>query len=147
MLLEKVTWGFMDYKADPQKAYEEIVNHGEITPENVLEVARNPKSEIHNDFEWDDSVAGERYRLIQARKMIQCFVIERKKDKGEEPQRIRAVQISSTPNVYKPVQFFVKHVDEYEKLLKRAIQELKDIQKRYSTLTELESVFEAINEL
>lgn len=140
----EVKWKFMNYKADPNKAYEEVSSLDEITPENVLDLARNENSVIHNDFEWDDTVAGERYRLIQARQMIQNFVIARQ-DKDAEP--IRVLQISTTVNEYKPIEIILRNEDEYQNLLKRALAELKAFERRYKTLTELEPIFEAMKEL
>jgi len=146
-VIEKVSWGIAKYKADPQKAYEEIKSHGEFTPENVLDVARNPQSVIHDDFEWRDDVAGEKFRLIQARRMIQCFVVVRDNPRTKEKETYRALEISSKPKTYKPRQFFVEEADEYKLLLTRATNELKSIRNRYSKIAELETVFEAIDEI
>jgi hypothetical protein len=41
-----------------------------VTVDVVLGDARNPKSPLHSYFEWDDAVAGERYRRAQATAMI-----------------------------------------------------------------------------
>ena len=41
-----------------------------LTPETVVEAARNPRSPLHSQFEWDDGAAGESYRLQQARALI-----------------------------------------------------------------------------
>lgn len=142
--MHAVRWKFIKYKADPNKAYEEISALKEITPQNVVNLARNENSVIHNDFEWNDEIAGEKYRIIQARQMIQNFAIETKK---EEKAPVRVLQITTARNVYKPIEFFVKNVDEYVELLNRAKIELQGIKKRYSTLAELEDVFTAIDEL
>jgi len=56
------------YKADAQKIADEIGDN-KISPQELLEKARNEDSELHKCFEWDDSVAAEKYRLIQARQM------------------------------------------------------------------------------
>ena len=45
--------------------------HGKLTPKLVLDTARNPKHPLHSQFEWDDEVAGEKFRLAQARELIQ----------------------------------------------------------------------------
>lgn len=45
-------------------------NDGRITPRLVVEDARDPESALHACFEWDDSVAGEKYRIMQARALI-----------------------------------------------------------------------------
>lgn len=140
----EVKWKFMNYRADPNKAYEEISSLKEITPQNVVDLARNKNSVIHNDFEWNDTVAGEKYRNIQARQMIQNFAIVQE-DKEAEP--VRALQISTTVNEYKPVEIILRNEGEYQSLLKRALGELEAFKRRYQTLTELEPIFEAMKEL
>lgn len=130
------------HKADAQKVGEEIGD--EPTPESVLAKAEDPNSELHKCFEWDDTVAAKKYRLIQARQVIQFLVIKGT-EKKDTP--VRAFQISSEPQVYRPTVFFLKNEDEYTKLLARAKAELKQITERYKQLTELEEVFEAIGRL
>ena len=64
--MEKVMWrvdGF--FKADAQKCYEEM-GDSDISPEEVLEKAKDKNSELHKCFEWDDTVAANKYRLQQA---------------------------------------------------------------------------------
>lgn len=140
-----VVWKFESfYKADANKAYEEISQLDSITPQNVVNLARNKNSVIHNDFEWDDEIAGEKYRVIQAGQMIRSFVFEPKKAE-EAPTRV--LQITTVQNTYQPVQFFLKHEDEYRALLNKAKIELEGFKRRYATLTELEGVFEAIDEI
>lgn len=43
---------------------------GLLTAEAVLDNARHPDAELHGFFEWDDSVGGEQWRLVQARMLI-----------------------------------------------------------------------------
>lgn len=45
-------------------------NGGILTPEIVLDAARPEDAPLHTYFEWDDSIAGERYRLRQAQGLI-----------------------------------------------------------------------------
>lgn len=143
--MENVEWklkGF--YKIDAQKAYEEIHTLEEITAENVVNLARGENSYIHNEFEWNDAIAGENWRKKQAQLMIQSFVIK-VEEKDKHP--IRAFQISTEKHVYQPVQFFVEHKDEYQALLERAIRELQGFKHRYKTIVELEDVIKAIDAL
>ena len=132
------------FKADADKVYSEIGNLESITPQNVLEKARNKKSELHKCFEWDDSVAAEKYRLSQARQIIQLLVIT---PEQEDVTPVRIFQITSERNEYKENRFFVENKDEYRILLGRAKTELQAIKKRYATLSELEDVFNAIDQL
>jgi hypothetical protein len=143
--MEVITWAF-PHKGNAEKCYRECETLSEVTPENVLDKARDDSTELHKCFEWDNSIAGEKYRLIQARDVIRHFVIEYKKDE-EEPQKIRTYQISTTTNQYKPARVILQNPDEYAALLERAKDELRDIQRRYNTLAELEEVFAAIDAL
>ena len=43
---------------------------GELTPDSVVDAARNPNSAMHSQFEWDDTEAAASYRLSQARALI-----------------------------------------------------------------------------
>lgn len=45
-------------------------NHGKITPKMVVDAARDDDSALHNYFEWDDGVAAENYRMMQARTLL-----------------------------------------------------------------------------
>lgn len=55
---------------------EEVLTHiaatngGVLTPDDVVEAARDPASPLHERFEWDDSKAAHAHRIYQARKVI-----------------------------------------------------------------------------
>lgn len=55
-------------------------NGGRVTPEAVLSEAANPKSPLHDQFEWDDSKAAQAYRLDQARELIRSVRVDIKVD-------------------------------------------------------------------
>ena len=142
--MEQVTWKLKGYfKADPQKVYAEI-GSTQVTPEEVLKKARNKKTELHKCFTWDNDEAAEKYRLIEARRIIQMLVVT---PVSEEHTPARAFQITSTPNTYQPTRLFLEQPDEYQILLDRVTGELKAIRNRYKQLSELEDVFRAIDEL
>ncbi len=132
------------FKADAQRVADEI-GENSITPEQVLEKARNDEnSELHKCFEWNDGIAAEKYRLIQARKIIINLAYV-PKEKTDEP--VRCFQITREKSVYMPTKQFLVNNDEYQDLLKRAKVELESFKRRYATLSELETVFEAIESL
>ena len=130
---------------DAEQAYAEMSTLSEITPANVLELARDENSALHDAFEWDDSVAAEKYRLGQARKLI--ISIEVREEEDEKKNVRRVFQISTERSVYQPIRYFLENKDEHTRLLERAKSELYSIQKRYEELAELEEVFDAINNL
>ena len=130
---------------DAEQAYAEMSTLSELTPANVLELARDEDSALHDAFEWDNSVAAEKYRLGQARHLIVSIVVRQDEDKAEESQRV--FQISTERAHYQPIRYFLENKDEHTRLLERAKGELYAIQKRYGNLAELEEVFDAINNL
>ena len=132
------------FKADAQRVADEI-GENSITPEQVLEKARNDEnSELHKCFEWNDGIAAEKYRLIQARKIIINLAYV-PKEKTDEP--VRCFQITREKSVYMPTKQFLVNSNEYQDLLKRAKVELESFKRRYATLSELETVFEAIESI
>ena len=132
------------FNADAQRVADEI-GENSITPEQVLEKARNyENSELHKCFEWNDGIAAEKYRLIQARKIIINLAYV-PKEKTDEP--VRCFQITREKSVYMPTKQFLVNNDEYQDLLKRAKVELESFKRRYATLSELEKVFEAIESI
>ena len=70
--------------------------HGELTAGLVVDLARDPHHPLHDKFEWDDKVAGEQYRLSQARKII-AKVKVRYVDPSDETHTIRARVYHSVP--------------------------------------------------
>ena len=131
------------YKADAQKVADEIGERS-ITPQEVLEKAKDENSELHKCFEWDNDVAAEKYRLEQARKIIINLVYVPTK---KEEQQVRCFQITSEKHVYQPTKHFLVQENEYQALLKRAKNELESFKKKYATLSELETVFLAIESI
>ena len=67
-----------------------------ITPQMLVEAAEDVTNVLHSCFEWDDTVAAEKYRIGQATQMIlaQRFVIElREKNQPitHEPHAVRSL--------------------------------------------------------
>ena len=76
-----VVWKFNNlYKADAEKVSKEIESISNATPSSILEYARNENSELHKCFEWDDTVAAEKYRLQQARNIV-CNLVYQEENK------------------------------------------------------------------
>ncbi len=65
--------------------------HGDLSAPLVVEEARDPASPIHDRFEWDDGVAAENYRLVQAAHLIRSVKVSVTRPDGVKlPTRIRA---------------------------------------------------------
>lgn len=132
------------FKADAQRVADEILSIGEkSTPQQILDKARDPTTELHRCFEWDDSVAAEKYRLQQARKIVCNLVIQETIQDKKPP--IRFMLQTKNGNGYQPTQIIFRDVDKYQELLASVLRDLVAIRNKHSNLTELEEVFSAID--
>lgn len=135
------------FNADAQKVADEISSIGlSVRPEEIVEKARDENTELHKCFEWDDTKAAEKYRIYQARQIV-CHLIVKEVNDDPQKHEVRFFYKTDSTEGYKPITYIMRDEDEYQKLLSRAVSELKSFQKKYSALKELEGVWEAINSL
>lgn len=134
------------YKADASKVLDELSELGdEYSLSDVVKKAKDKNSEMHSIFEWDDSVAGEEYRKIQAGKMVRNLVIVRN-DETEEKTNVRYfVSTGKKDSTYTPTRLVIRNQDAYEQLLERAYAELRAFKEKYSTLSELDEILALID--
>ena len=84
-----------------EKVLSDMVNaHGSITPQMLVEEARNESHALHHYFEWDDALAADKYRLRQATEMILatkfvCMLVERE----NEDKVKKAIEEASKPHL------------------------------------------------
>lgn len=135
------------FNADPTKVHLELQTLEKITPDSIVELAKNEDSVLHNLFEWDDKVAAGKWRKQQARTIMCNLVVEEAKDEDSEPIQVRLYHKTDDQTEYHELQFFVQHEDEYKKLLNQAKRDLISFKTKYHTLKELEPIFQLINEL
>lgn len=64
--------------------------HGKLTPELVVEVARDPGHPLHHRLEWNNSLAGEAYRRQQASELIRSVQVTYAKSPDGQARRVRA---------------------------------------------------------
>lgn len=141
-IMGKAVWGTFKFNADANKICKEIEKIGDsATPEQIVEFARNKRSELHKCFEWNDSIAAEKYRLQQAR-VIMCNIVYADHEDASESIKIRVYQ--SVGNTYRPSVKIIQNEDEYKLLLERAYAELRSFKQRYKTLSELEPLLALI---
>lgn len=120
-------------------------NGGLLQPEVVVDEARLVSSPLHSRFEWDNTVAGQQYRIWQARQLIRVSVeVLAGTDKACE------VFVSLTPDReresggYRVMADVLSDADLRNQMLSDALEELELFREKYRKLKELASVFEAI---
>jgi hypothetical protein len=62
-------------KEQAVEALQGLAEAGKLSPEQVVTEASKAGSPLHDCFEWDDSVAGHKYRLSQARDLIRSVQV------------------------------------------------------------------------
>lgn len=138
------------FKADATKCYEEIQAIGdEVKPEQIVARAKDKKSELHKCFEWDNTAAAEKYRLIQARDVVNHLIVIHRdvEDETKAPVQFRVMLKNdrSAGSGYKQTIVMMKDEDEYKKLLEQAYSELHAFKKKYQCLSELSEILALID--
>ena len=148
----QVVWktGYSPKNVSAQTAYDVISGlqeKGKREASDLVDASRPEDAPLHPLFEWNDSVAAEKYREDQARCIIRHVCIIQDEDE-EEAQPIRAFfQIDSESNDYEPTIVIMNDEEKYERLLEIAKRELKAFENKYHQLVELKNVFNAIDKL
>jgi hypothetical protein len=147
----------VDLKAEGVRAalialYE--AHEGMLPPASVVEAARDPSSPLHDEFEWDDDAAAASYRLAQAGALIRRIKLQviRMDPTTKTVKATVTRQFQSRPSQrnadggYETVDDIMRDADKRAELLAQVVREMTSYRKRYAELTELESVWEAIDE-
>lgn len=137
-------------RAEIKKELEQIreAGGGKIKADAVVEFARDPKTALHSKFEWDDNKASHEYRLWQARHVISVHVTVVEGCRKPVPayvslQRDRNVEGGG----YRAIADVMSDEQQRAELLQQAATELMAFKRKYARLTELNKVFEAIEEV
>ena len=146
MIVEKWREGFagLFHGADAQLVADEISAIGDApTAADIVDAARDEKSELHKCFEWDDSVAAENWRKKQARDIVHHLVFVEEQIPKDRPEiRIRYTETANSG--YKETIKMVRNEDQYKTLLAQAYAELRAFKAKYSMLSELQEILDLI---
>lgn len=139
---------------------------GKVTRESFLDYSRNENSETHEMFEWDDTVAAEKYRLATAGKIINQLEVTIVYEESE-PREIKAqikyddepqqktvsafLNVSpktpTAPAVYYNAHRAMSDEDTRRQVLRNAMFELRAFERKYHDLEEFAELFEVIKKV
>lgn len=122
-----------------------LESEGRLTPHNLVEESRPEDAPLHNCFEWDDSIAAEKWRTTQAAYIIRS--VEVTIEKSNEPTRAFVATVSDGKREYQSIGYVLRDTSSREYLLEQAKRELASFRRKYQNLFELSQVFEAIDEI
>jgi hypothetical protein len=127
-------------------ALQNIYNdRGGLTPALVVDEARPVKSALHSRFEWDDTVAGEKWRLEQAAELIRSVKVVRA-TKGEVAPGVRSWVVDRekpAPRSYEPVEDILADPMRRRMLLAAFRRDWEAFEARYSRLEEFATTIQA----
>lgn len=122
--------------------------HGELTPKDVLDDARNPNSPLHSFFEWDDGEAAEQYRLQQARGLIRSVVAIYTREDAPAVKMKAYVHVPEPgAQHYREASHALSQTKTREMVLRRALDELIQWKRRYKDLQEFAQLIPVIDQI
>lgn len=128
-------------KAEFDRIYEK---YGVLTTKDIVDESREETATLHKCFEWNDEVAAEKYRQKQAGDMIRCLVSVVKHDDSDAPIAVRA--IVKTDEKYEPITVTMRSDDKKAVLFADVLNDIDRFKKKYSALSELSAVFDAMSD-
>lgn len=123
--------------------------HGELTPQIVVDEARPKDAPLHDRFEWDNKIAGEKYRIVQAQQLIRSVQIEFVSSATGERHFVRGFhslrEAGQETTGYAPTEELVQDQVATRLLLRQCEREISDLKRKYGHLSEFaEMMREAI---
>lgn len=120
---------------------------GGIVAEDVIEVARDEDNILHNYFEWDDTVAGHKFRLMQARILIKSIeVVVDENTKDTMPSYVSIKDKRSGTKMYKNIIKVINDEDDYQYTLERARREFLGYKDKYQKILDIKDLKDMILE-
>ena len=145
------------HKADPQQIGELVEElsksgSGHQTAPALVEAARDATSPAHDLFEWDDSLAGEQWRVHQARRIIGSLQVEVLDSRGETAltpafYHVRVNESGEVHEGYRPQVEVLANENFRQQALAEALRYLNGFRRRFRQLEELKPLFDVIDEI
>ena len=123
-----------------------LAEENRLNASELVDESRPEDAPLHSEFEWNDSVAAEKYREDQARGIIRHLTVKFEQDNEEYQTRAFFILRPEEKN-YEPVQLILRDEDKHKMLLEQAKGELKAFKAKYTGLIELAKVIDTIEEV
>lgn len=139
--------GFVQMPVSAQVAGEELdkiraANSGILTKKLVVKEAKSKSSPLHSAFEWNDTVAAEKYREDQAGYMIRSIEVTMVgQENSKIPVRAFVSVASNEDKQYRSIAAVMVDQELREQVLDRAFIEFNAWKRRYENLLELAEIF------
>lgn len=152
-MVYKYEWGGYKYSVPAQVVGEECERiekeNGSLTCESLVDSARSKSSAIHGLFEWNNKIAGEKWRLQQAKTILCCLKVTVTDVEEQTPVKVRAFLNANPTDAraeYFNIQKTLADVNLMSGVLSRAKKELQIFTDKYRKLEELAPVISSIDD-
>jgi len=105
---------------------------GKLTPAVIVDEARSKSNPLHSVFEWDNSVAAQKFRENQAGTLTRSIVIK----EAEIERREYVLTIKDDERQYMPIDLVLEDTEMWEYSLRRLQSQLNGMQKSVNELTD-----------
>ena len=138
----------------------ELEKKGRLTPKELVDVSRPKDAPLHNEFEWNNSIAAEKYREVQAGYIIRSVAVRVTEIKPEiskldinitseekEPETRVFHAINRDGLGYDSIETIMDDPDKSDKLLQLCRKDLINFRDKYCVLRSvLPDLFRVIDE-
>lgn len=128
----------MKYAEELQKIAAE--HGGTLYPRDVVEAARDPKSKLHDAFEWNDGIAAEQWRIEQARRLIRVQVTLLQNSNEPIQAYVSLSPLRSEEGGYVPIRDVLSNKKLLEQMKADAARELEIFTAKFRAIDELRPV-------
>lgn len=142
-------------KADAKEVYLELeeirAENGDIVAAEVVKKAKEKTSAMHEQFQWNDEEAAEKFRLEQARLLVRSIHVIYKQAPKAAVRLYSNVVIESKSEPPKTEKVYIRTEDALKDpvlkagILGDAIRDAISFRRKYAHLQELSKVFVAID--
>lgn len=134
------------------KVCSELDAKDQLTPENLVDVSRPEDAPVHDEFEWDDSIAAEGFRRHQAAMLIRQVVLVAKPEERKKAEKEDNVELIAYDGVrafssdyesggekkrYVSTPRIMSDIDKRQILLENAKRDLVAYVRKYEKLSEI----------
>lgn len=110
-----------------------------LTPENLINEAKDKNNPLHDLFDWDNNIAGDKWRLQQARVIINevKVVIDEKEYYAFENVSVKVNDNLEHKREYMPIVTIMSNKELRQQIIRSALQQLAYWEKQNEKYTEL----------
>jgi hypothetical protein len=137
-----------------QTAGEEIERiekkEGIVSPQKIVEYSTPEDAPMHRVFEWDDEVAGGKFRVVQARQLLRqlvCVYTEEKKEPAHYTRAFVNVVVNQGENRgYVSIYTAIKIPNLMNQVVRNAMVELQNFTRKYREVQALSRIVSIIDD-